>query len=97
MIQTKEKIVEVEKEKIPFLNFPSENVITDKDAQKQLLSKIQAANDYGNLAQHKVSIKFRDSEGLKKVFTTIWDVKNQMVYLKHNITIPITRIVDVIV
>ena len=47
------------------------------------------------LGGEEFSIYFEDMEGRKKVETTIWEVKQNEVVLKHNISIPMHRIVDV--
>ena len=85
----------IEKEQISTLEFPTTDVL-DSDEKKILrLKKLQMAAEYGNIAQHKVEILFEDDDGKKKVDTTVWEVKDNLVYLKHNITIPVTRIYSV--
>lgn len=90
-----QKVSIIDKEEISKLIFPVENALINELKQQEVKIKLDEACSYGNLAQHKVHITFKDQSTLKKVHTTIWEVKNNLVYLKHNITIPINRIVDV--
>lgn len=85
----------IEKEKISTLEFPNADVLDSDEKKIFRLKNLQMAAEYGNIAQHKVEILFEATDGKKKVDTTIWEVKDNLVYLKHNITIPVNRIYSV--
>ena len=85
----------VAKEDISQLKFPKENVLTDKDSQKELKAKIDKGLKLGNALKGKVKILFEDAEGMKTVETTIWGVTDTNILLKKTTTIPIRRIYDV--
>lgn len=83
----------IEKEDVSKLVFPSAPVkITDAE-RKILLSQLERANTLGNIEHHKVQIYFEDSEGLKRVHTTVWAFTDKAVLLKQNVIIPIHRII----
>ena len=85
----------VEKETIPNLNFPKEDVLSVSSERNQRLKDLRNANELGDLAQYKVKILFEDNSGQKKVETTIWKTTDKEVTLKYGITIPIHRVVKV--
>ena len=86
----------IAKESIPDLIFPAEDVLADAEKRKIRKSKIIRAMDYGNQAQCKVNIIFKDNEGLKKVRTTIWGLTPDAIKLKDCI-IPTHRVLDLII
>ena len=82
----------IEKENIPGLSFPTEDVLditSDRDKRKKDLLN---ANELGDLAQYKVKILFEDNSGPKKVETTVWKTTEKDVVLKYGIKIPIHRV-----
>lgn len=85
----------IDKESIPSLNFPEKDILVSVEKQLLRNKNIQVACDYGNEMQHKVAIYFQDDQGRKKVETTIWDVTEEDVLLKHNVSIPKHRIVEI--
>lgn len=85
----------IEKEKISNLQFPDEDVLDSSEKRNLRLKNLQSAAEYGNIAQHKVKILFEDNQGQKKVETTLWEVTPEDVFLKHNVTIPVRRIISV--
>lgn len=82
----------IEKEDIPNLKFPSEHISSSEEEKQTLQQQLQRATTLVNLSKHKVSIVFSDSEGVKKVITTIWAITEKMVILKKSTSIPIHRI-----
>lgn len=92
-----DKIPLVEKEKVNTLHFPVNDVLKDKDSIAQRVAALHHATSLGNLNQHKVNILFEDSEGMKRVITTIWAITDKRIILKNNRTIPIKRIHSVTV
>jgi uncharacterized protein (UPF0248 family) len=94
MSENKEAVL-IEKEEIPNLKFPHEEVLTEKDDIKLRDAGLDRGMKLGNLEHNKICIVFKDSEGLKKVNTTVWSVTDQRIILKQGIVIPINRIVEV--
>lgn len=85
----------IEKENIPNLRFPKEDVLMLISDKNQRIKDLMNANELGDLAQYKVKILFEDNSGPKKVETTIWKTTSTDVVLKYGITIPIHRIARV--
>jgi hypothetical protein len=50
----------------------------------------------GNIDRTKMRIIFEDNEGIKEVRTTVWAVGDKNIVLKKGVTIPINRLIDVI-
>lgn len=83
----------IEKEEIPKLSFPADEILK-KD--EQITSRRHALNRaiaLGNMEHQKVKIFFEDEKGKKYVDTTIWAVTEDAIVLKKNSVIPIHRIV----
>ena len=87
--------VMISKESISGLRFPSEEVFKTKEEKTELLNKLKMATTLGNIEQSKCRIIFHDDQGMKVVETTIWATGEKNIVLKHGMTIPIHRIVDV--
>ncbi len=85
----------VEKEQIKFLKFPKEDVLNKKNAIANRFSDLERALSLGNLEKEKVKIFFIDTDGLKKVETTIWGITDKSVILKQSTIIPLRRIIGV--
>jgi len=82
----------VEKETVGDLIFPQDEILTsDSEILNRKLS-IDRAISLGNLERHKVKIIFSDTNGVKKVDTTIWAVTDKAILLKQNTVLPIHRI-----
>ena len=88
-------IITVDKENVPFLNFPKEDVLDKKQERNQRCTNLFKAMRLGNLERQKVSILFKDDTGMKRVVTTIWGVTNKRVILKKAINLPINRVLSV--
>lgn len=82
----------IEKEIIPHLYFPKEEVLRSNFDRFQRDKDLEHAIVLGNIYRYKVKIMFEDIEGIKSVYTTIWGITDQQVILKKNMTIPINRI-----
>lgn len=87
----------IEKEIVGDLKFPSAEVLFDKSAIQQRVAALHHATSLGNLDHHKVNIYFEDSEGLKRVNTTIWAITDKRILLKNGKSIPINRIHEVVI
>ena len=85
----------IEKEQVPLLKFPSEEVLKSSELIKQRQRDLQRAMTLGNLEHAKIKIVFEDAEGLKQVETTIWGVTDKRIILKQGVVIPIDRIHEV--
>jgi len=82
----------IEKELIPSLKFKeSVNINQDPTIHHQIEQAVRLGNAYHS----KVSITFRDDEGLKRVETTIWAQGSKFICLKGGVWIPISRIVEI--
>jgi uncharacterized protein (UPF0248 family) len=85
----------VDKLSISELKFPPGEVLCSKEDEQQRIAMLHKATSLGNLAKHKVLITFEDTQGLKRVHTTIWAITDRKILLKAGRTIPIHRIHDV--
>jgi len=85
----------IPKESVATLKFPAEDLHKNPADRKTLVDNLTKATTLGNIDQHKCRITFMDAEGLKQVETTIWATGEKNIVLKHGMTIPIHRIVDV--
>lgn len=85
----------VEKESIPVLRFPNDEVLTSEDAIKSRRLDLEKALKLGNIEHGKIKILFEDTEGMKQVETTIWGVTDKRIILKQGVVIPIHRIHEV--
>ena len=85
----------IDKENIPGLRFPNEDVLSVNSEKQKRLLDLKNANELGDLAQYKVKILFEDASGLKKVDTTVWKTTEKDVVLKYGIRLPIHRVLRV--
>ncbi len=83
----------IEKEIIPNLSFSPNQV---EEQQEGLMEKLLEATKLGNLHRGKVTIYFRDNDGLKCVKTTIWATGLKYICLKGGVWLPITSIQKVV-
>lgn len=90
------QVQDIRKEEIGKLRFPSKEVLSDKEARDRRRSLLEEGQKLGNLEKEKLKITFMDSEGIKKVYTTIWAVGDRYVSLKRGMSIPICRIINVV-
>jgi hypothetical protein len=82
----------IDKEAIGVLNFPSKEVLDEKDAIIQRKNDLDRALSLGNLEHVKIKIFFEDDASKKAVETTIWGVTDSRVILKQGVVIPVNRI-----
>ncbi|AXO80607.1 hypothetical protein DZC78_09505 [Olleya aquimaris] len=85
----------IEKEQIKYLTFPKEELLVSKKEKAERCLTLKRAMVLGNLEHQKVRILFADSEGVKRVNTTIWGVTDEYVILKTSTIIPLERILEV--
>ncbi|WP_133273109.1 hypothetical protein [Hymenobacter radiodurans] len=84
----------IEKEAIPGLAFPHDDVLSDPAQQLQRRHDAERASKLGNSYQGKVTIYFQTHEGItRRVQTTIWAVHEEYVTLKAGITLPLRSII----
>ncbi|TAL61691.1 MAG: hypothetical protein EPN85_04335 [Bacteroidetes bacterium] len=96
MAQTSTAVISpVQKEEVPRLNFPSEEVLADAEASENRRKMLEQAVVLGNTYKGKTKIVFEDSEGIKQIETHIWGITDKRVILKQGIVIPIHRIHEV--
>lgn len=89
------KFQSIQKENIPYLKFPDEDVLVEEDKISERYRLLQYAMRFGNSIKHKVAILFKDINDFKTVETTIWYADNQFVILKGGIVLPVKRIINV--
>ncbi len=82
----------IDKEVIPTLNFPKDEVLGDKEAISSRKNDLDRALSLGNLEHVKIKIYFEDDASKKMVETTIWGVTEERVILKQGVVIPVKRI-----
>jgi hypothetical protein len=82
----------IEKENIPQLVFPNEEVLLDSAAIEERFSDLNRALSIGNLEHSKIKIYFEDDQSRKVVETTVWGLTDLRVILKQGNVIPINRI-----
>ncbi|MFM7896434.1 MAG: hypothetical protein ACKO8L_11015 [Flavobacterium sp.] len=82
----------IDKEVIPTLNFPKDEVLEDKEAISSRKNDLDRALSLGNLEHVKIKIYFEDDASKKMVETTIWGVTEERVILKQGVIIPVNRI-----
>jgi hypothetical protein len=82
----------IEKENIPQLVFPNEEVLQDSEAINERFSDLNRALSLGNLEHSKIKIYFEDDQSRKVVETTVWGLTDLRVILKQGNVIPINRI-----
>lgn len=82
----------IEKENIETLNFPTEDVLTDKIEIANRKTELERAMTMGNIDHVKIAIFFEDDKDLYVTNTTIWAVTPVHIVLKKGVTIPVNRI-----
>ena len=92
MLTTKTRI-QIEKEEIPKISFPKNDVLKDEYERKIRRKNLEKAMSLGNVHKIKVGIVFRDRNFEEyEVNTTVWSVTQLHVCLKKNIVIPLRAI-----
>lgn len=82
----------IEKEVISTLSFRDKSLV---EQHPDLRNQLREATRLGNGYHTKVSIVFKDDEGVKRVNTTIWANGNKYICLKGGTWLPISRILEV--
>lgn len=82
----------VNKELIPDLKFPADEVLSSPEAIVKRKADLERALALGNLEHSKVKIVFEDAETVLMVETTVWGLTDKRVILKQNVFIPIHRV-----
>ncbi len=85
----------IPKEQVANLRFPAAEVLINKEDRHKLYEKLKQATVLGNIDHSKIRIVFEDNEARKMIETTIWATGEKNIVLKHGMTIPIHRIVEV--
>lgn len=91
----KDTTVLIEKEEITEFSFPQGDVLDTEELREERQVRIKRGMRLGNSMKRKVKIIFEDTEGLKKVETTIWGFTDKNVILKKTTIIPIRCIHEV--
>lgn len=90
------KLNVIEKENIKGLQFKTEEVLADVNAQKARAHELYRGMLLGNAHKGKVKIIFESIAGMNMVNTTIWATTDKNVVLKGGMLIPICSIIEVI-
>lgn len=85
----------IPKEEVATLKFPSGEVLISQEDRDKLYEKLRQATVLGNIDHSKIRIIFEDDKGKKMIETTIWATGEKNIVLKHGMTIPIRRILDI--
>lgn len=90
---TDQPIETVEKEQIPTLRFPQQDVLTDKAALERRQADAERATRLGNTYQGKLDIFFQTADGQpKRVQTTVWGAHAEYLTLKAGIMLPLRAV-----
>lgn len=85
----------IPKEQVASLRFPSAEVLKTKEEKETLYARLKQATVLGNIDHSKIRVVFEDNQGRKMIETTIWATGEKNIVLKHGMTIPIHRIVEI--
>ena len=86
----------IEKEAIPTLHFPHDDVLTDPAEQEQRRRDADRATSLGNAYHNKVSIYFQTDDGATKcVNASVWAAHEQYITLKSGITLPLRAVLGI--
>ncbi len=94
-VEIKDATTLIEKEEITEFSFPKGDVLSDEAKKQERQARIKRGTRLGNGQKRKVKIIFEDSEGMKKVETTIWGFTDKNVILKKTTIIPIRCIHEI--
>lgn len=89
--------IEIPKEIINHLRFPTGDVLNNEEDKEVRKRDLMRALALGNLEHHKITTYFEDGEGLKYVNTTYWGVTEDNVILKYGMILPICRIKKIVI
>ena len=92
-----EAIALVAKEAIENFHFPETEVLSSSEERAERRYRAEKAMKLGNYFKDKVKIVFEDVEGIKMVETTVWGVTDKKLLLKRGITVPLSRIHEIII
>ena len=88
-----EAVETVDKEVIPTLHFPHDDVLTDPAARLRRRVDAERATTLGNAYHGKLDIYFQTADGeTKRVATTIWAAHAEYLSLKSGATIPLRAV-----
>lgn len=87
-----EEVLTIEKELIPTLYFPSEDVLVLESDKTEREFQFRAANKLALLRKQGVEIVFRDDLHIMKVHTTICGFNKDVLFLKGKTSLPIKRV-----
>ena len=89
----KQDVQLVEKETIPTLHFPQDDVLTDTAEQQVRRHDAERATALGNAYHNKVTIYFQTDDGATKCVTAaVWAAHEQYIALKAGITLPLRAV-----
>lgn len=84
----------VEKEYLPFLHFPAEDVLASAEQRRQRQHDANRATMLGNNYQGKLDIYFKTADGTAhRVYTTVWANSTEHLTLKSGTSLPLRAVV----
>ena len=84
----------VEKDVLPTLIFPSEDVLESAEMRRRRQSDANRASMLGNNYQGKLDIYFKTADGIAhRVYTTVWASTNEHLALKSGTNLPLRAVV----
>ena len=84
----------VEKEYLPYLNFPNADVLHSAEERRQRQHDANRATMLGNNYQGKLDIYFKTADGHShRVYTTVWASSNEHLTLKSGTSLPLRAVV----
>lgn len=84
----------VEKEYLPYLQFPVEDVLDSPEERLQRHHDANRATMLGNNYQGKLDIYFKTADGTAhRVYTTVWANSNEHLTLKSGTSLPLRAVV----
>ena len=86
----------INKEEVHHLQYPMEDVLTDKDDRSIRRYKLERALKLGNRYKSHVKIVIKGANNrIVETEATIWAVTDRHISLKSGMVVPIRRILDV--
>lgn len=94
-VKTTLNTIKVDKNTFNALKFHSNDVLNTNDERIDRYNDLTIALKLGNLYKEKVTIVFKELNGLRKIYTTVWQIDKEIVSLKGGVTLPTRSIVNV--
>jgi len=87
----------IEKENIEHLDFPQEDVLTNREQKKIRELELKKSMSLGNQYKQKVKIFFKDKNRNLYTETTVWQADQKYISLKGGVSLPVRSVYQVII